>query len=99
MNMVDARGDAVHINKTYNEDLWWAMRGVGPGYMGLLTNVKLKLFKAEDLSLTFVRLRFYNNSFKTVMESNVKWLDWIKKNDPSINTVIVIHSGKAILLI
>lgn len=99
INMVDARGNEVRVNKTHNDDLWWAMRGVGPGYIGLVTSVKLKLFKAGDLTLTTVQIRFRNDSFKRVMASYLKWLDWVKENDPSINSVILIMSGDLILII
>lgn len=34
MNMVDARGNAVVVSPKHNVDLWWALRGVGPGYIG-----------------------------------------------------------------
>lgn len=34
INMVDARGNAVLVNPKHNADLWWALRGIGPGYIG-----------------------------------------------------------------
>lgn len=34
MNMVDASGNAVLVDPNNNVDLWWALRGVGPGYIG-----------------------------------------------------------------
>ena len=94
INMVDASGNAITVNKTHNEDLWWAMRGIGPGYIGLVTSVKLKVFKADDLKLTYLKLRFNNTCFKSVMGNYPKWLDWVEKNDPYINSVITIRSGE-----
>lgn len=98
IEMVDARGNAITVNKTHNTDLWWAMRGVGPGYIGIVTSVKLKVFKAKDLKLTLVQIRYHNRSFKNVMGSYIEWLDWAKKNDPSINSVVIILSGKMLQL-
>lgn len=34
INMVDAHGNAVVADPQHNEDLWWALRGAGPGYIG-----------------------------------------------------------------
>lgn len=95
INMVDASGNAVVVRENHNEDLWWAMRGVGPGYIGLITDVKFKVFKTDDLNLTFIRVRFENKYFKNVMGNFFKWLDWVKENDPSINSVITVRSGTA----
>ncbi|KAJ6649326.1 Xylooligosaccharide oxidase [Pseudolycoriella hygida] len=92
INMVDASGNAVKVDETHNEDLWWAMRGVGPGYIGIVTSVKLKLFKADELGLTFIKVNFDNNSFQSVMDSYSVWLDWVNRNDPNINSLILSRS-------
>ncbi|XP_037051829.1 uncharacterized FAD-linked oxidoreductase YgaK-like [Bradysia coprophila] len=91
INMVDARGNSVQVDRNHNVDLWWAMRGIGSGYIGLVTSVKLKAFRADELELIFVQMKYHNRSFKTVMGSYIKWLDWTKKNDPSIASVIAIR--------
>lgn len=67
ITMVDASGTIVRVNEKQNPDLWWAMRGVGPGYIGILTSVKLRMFKADQLKLTFLRIRFHNNNFHNVL--------------------------------
>lgn len=97
IKMVDARGRAITVNRILNTDLWWAMRGVGPGYIGIVTSLKLKVFDAKDLKITSVMFRFCNRSFKSVMGSYVKWLDWVKENDPKINSVITIRHGHLLL--
>lgn len=94
IKMVDARGNAVVVNPTRNPDLWWAMRGVGPGYIGLVTSFKLKMFKAKDLNLTFVQIRYKVKDFPNVMASYFKWLDWVKQKEPSIFSVVNIANGQ-----
>lgn len=93
INLVDARGNAVTANSTHNTDLLWAMRGVGPGYIGMVTSVKIKLFKAKDIKLTFSQIRYRLKDFKNVMESYVKWLDWVKQNEPTVSSVVFVVNG------
>ncbi|KAJ6644493.1 Xylooligosaccharide oxidase [Pseudolycoriella hygida] len=88
INMVDAQGNAVTANPTQNTDLWWAMRGVGAGYIGLVTSFKLKMFRARDLKLTIAQRMFNGEDFPNVMDNYVKWLDWVKQNDETVTTTI-----------
>lgn len=94
IKMVDARGNAVTVNPIQNHDLWWAMRGVGPGYIGLVTSVKLKIFKAAELKLTFVQIRYGLKDFTNVMERYFKWLDWVKQNEPGVQSIIFAVNGE-----
>lgn len=93
INMVDARGNTVVVDSKHNEDLWWALRGIGPGYIGLVTSFKMKVFRADDLRLVLVQMRYHNRSFKSVMGRYIKWLDWAKENDPTISSVIIVTKG------
>lgn len=93
MKLVDARGNAVTVNSTHNADLWWAMRGVGPGFIGMVTSVKIKMFKARDVKLTFTQVRYKLKDFKNVMENYTNWLDWVKLNEPSVASVVFVVNG------
>ncbi|KAJ6638688.1 Xylooligosaccharide oxidase [Pseudolycoriella hygida] len=88
IEMVDAQGNAVTVNPNRNSDLWWAMRGVGPGYIGLVTSYKLKMFKAKNLKLTHVRVAYKNKDLPLVVEQYTKWLDWAKRNNESVNAIV-----------
>lgn len=99
INMVDARGKAITVDETHNTDLWWAMRGVGPGYIGIVTSVKVNVFEAADLKLTSVKLHFRTQSFTNVMTNYIKWLDWVKENDETVNSVITIRHGQPLSII
>ncbi|KAJ6641251.1 Xylooligosaccharide oxidase [Pseudolycoriella hygida] len=94
MELVDAQGNALTANPTENTDLWWAMRGVGPGYIGLVTSIKIKMFKAKDLKLTFTQIRYPLKEFKNVMGNFTNWLDWVKENDPTVQSVIFMVNDK-----
>lgn len=93
MKLVDARGNAVTVNPTHNTDLWWAMRGVGPGYIGIVTGIKLKMFKAKDLKLTFTQIRYRVKDFQDVIGNYTQWLDWVKGNEPSVMSTINVVNG------
>ena len=44
MDIVTANGDMVHANETENADLFWAARGSGAGFFGVVVNFYLKLY-------------------------------------------------------
>ncbi len=94
MKMVDACGNAVTINSKQNTDLWWAMRGVGPGYIGIVTSIKLKMFKAKDIKLTYTQIRYKVKDFQNVLGNYTEWLDWVKQNEPSVMSVILVFNGQ-----
>ncbi|BCS29496.1 FAD-binding oxidoreductase [Aspergillus puulaauensis] len=43
VDVVTADGDLVHCNKDQNADLYWAARGAGPGFPGIVTQFHLDL--------------------------------------------------------
>lgn len=44
MDIVTADGDFVHASPTQNADLFWAARGSGPGFFGIVTKFYLRLY-------------------------------------------------------
>ena len=43
VDIVDARGQSVHANRNQNSELFWAARGAGPGFFGVVTRFYLNL--------------------------------------------------------
>ncbi|MGZ3351293.1 MAG: FAD-binding oxidoreductase [Xanthobacteraceae bacterium] len=43
MDIVTADGELVHANESQNADLFWAARGSGPGFFGVVTRFNLRL--------------------------------------------------------
>lgn len=43
VDVVTARGDLVHANEQENADLYWAARGAGPGFFGVVVRFYLQL--------------------------------------------------------
>lgn len=52
---VDAKGELIRANENENPDFYWAARGAGPGFFGVVTRLKLKL---HDLPIV-IRQRIY----------------------------------------
>lgn len=44
LDIVTADGDIVHASETENPDLYWAARGSGPGFFGVVTRFHLRLY-------------------------------------------------------
>ncbi|GFF53404.1 6-hydroxy-D-nicotine oxidase [Aspergillus udagawae] len=43
VDVVTAEGELLHCNENQNEDLYWAARGAGPGFPGVITQFHLEL--------------------------------------------------------
>ncbi|MGC3981495.1 MAG: FAD-binding oxidoreductase [Steroidobacteraceae bacterium] len=41
---VNAKGELIRANETENADFYWAARGAGPGFFGVVTKLKLRVF-------------------------------------------------------
>lgn len=52
IDVVDARGEAVRADASTNADLFWAARGAGPGFPGVVTRYHLRLFDAPRAVVT-----------------------------------------------
>lgn len=44
LDVVDARGELIRADRHENSDLFWAARGAGPGFFGVVTRFHLNLF-------------------------------------------------------
>lgn len=98
INMVDASGNEILVNESNNTDLWWAMRGIGSGYLGLLISVKMKVARLADLDFVHMKIRYRNDNFKTFMEAYIRWLNWVDNqeddDDQKISSVITVRRGE-----
>jgi FAD/FMN-containing dehydrogenase len=44
IEVVDARGESIRADRNHNAELFWAARGAGPGFFGVVTRFHLKVF-------------------------------------------------------
>ena len=51
VDLVDARGESMHANRNHNAELFWAARGAGPGFFGVVTRFYLKVFSLPKVIL------------------------------------------------
>jgi FAD/FMN-containing dehydrogenase len=53
VDVVTADGETVHADRDHNSDLYWAARGAGPGFPGIVTRFHLRLHpKAGEFGMT-----------------------------------------------
>jgi len=69
--MVDASGRLLTINQNTYPDLFWALRGIGGGNLGVVLSVKTKIFKSPPIFTAGMCWDFDNAP--TVMEFYNKW--------------------------
>ncbi|KAE8312001.1 FAD-binding domain-containing protein [Aspergillus transmontanensis] len=71
LDVVTANGDLVHCNSQQNSDLYWAARGAGPGFPGVVTRFHLDLVpypKNGFRSSGFVYpIKHYHEAFRWVV--------------------------------
>ncbi len=78
LDIVLANGQLVHANEKENADLFWAARGSGPGFFGVVVRFHLKLHKRPKfigLKLQVFRIRH--------LEEVLAWAD---KTGPSVTS-------------
>ena len=44
IEVVDARGESIRADRNHNAEMFWAARGAGPGFFGVVTRFHLKVF-------------------------------------------------------
>lgn len=55
-DIVTPDGELLHVSATEHPDLFWAVRGAGPGFFGIVTSYRLKLKEAKPAIMTAVRV-------------------------------------------
>jgi hypothetical protein len=50
VDVITADGERVHASETENDDLYWAARGSGPGFFGVVTRFELRVYPKPKVS-------------------------------------------------
>lgn len=87
MEMVDSNGDLNLVNENINPDLFWALRGIGSGYIGIVTTFKFKLFNATDLRTTRVTFAYDLENIRQVFLAHQEWMLWTEKEGLIVRTL------------
>jgi hypothetical protein len=77
LDVVTAAGDLVHASPKENPDLYWAARGAGPGFFGVVTRFHLQLYERPRV------IGFAAQTFSVDhLEEVVRWLHKIGPEVP-----------------
>lgn len=82
--MVTASGNLVTANELTNSDLFWALRGVGPGYIGIVTKLKMKTFDASAINITIAKVLYPLAGFAQATLDMQEWIEWSKLNEVNV---------------
>ena len=76
IDVVTADGKLVHASETENSDLFWAARGMGPGFFGLITRFHLRtrpVSKALSQSLRIYRMEHFPEVLRWLWANQTKF--------------------------
>jgi FAD/FMN-containing dehydrogenase len=88
IDYVDANGDRRHASPTENADMYWAARGSGPGFFGVVTKFHLKVYP---------RPRFIGGKFAAYkvehLDALVRWAHRVGPEVPKSIELMMLMSG------
>ena len=83
-DVVTADGNLLTVNKCWNTDLFWAIRGGGGGTFGIVTRAVYKAHDKEPNYFQQMGTLVANNSCsdcrERLMRAYVDWMDWTTEN-------------------
>jgi hypothetical protein len=80
MDIVTADGELVHASQTNNSELFWAARGAGPGFFGVVTKFHLMLYPRPKV--------FMNSAYLYPIDVLDDVLCWARAVQPSLARVM-----------
>ncbi|KAJ4126954.1 hypothetical protein NW768_008575 [Fusarium equiseti] len=100
MEIVAPNGEVVIASPTENQDLWWAARGSGLAFFGVVTRIWCHTIKAAKMWERSLRFEINHNNYETLMlwalergRDTPKYgtdlaltIDYPEKNDPAFTT-------------
>lgn len=93
ITMINENGEKVIANKDLNPDLFWALKGIGGGNLGVITSVTLKLEDKVDNG-TLIRLNYKNISNGMAVKTLKVLQDLYKDLDVRVNIKTVMYNSK-----
>lgn len=77
LDIVTAAGELVHADPHQNSDLYWAARGSGHGFFGVVTRMKLQVY--PDYEVTMISADVYP---REALDEVFRWLDEVAPTLP-----------------
>ncbi len=87
VDVVTAAGEVVRADATQNQDLYWAARGSGPGFFGVVTRFHLRLYPKPKVVANALYLYPLD-----VLEDVFRWVHEIgPRIPPRMELMVVVH--------
>jgi FAD/FMN-containing dehydrogenase len=88
IDYVDADGERRRASATEHSDMFWAARGAGPGFFGVITKFHLRIYPRPR----FIGMKFA--SYRTThLDALVRWADQIGPRVPKTIELMMLMSG------
>jgi FAD/FMN-containing dehydrogenase len=94
VTIVDANGEILHVNKTENPDLLWAIRGGGGGNFGIITSYTFRV-RPAPAGVGIFQIIW---PWKQLNEVINAWQTWAPYVDERLGTILEAYSKKNGLL-
>lgn len=88
IDYVDANGERRHASASENADMYWAARGAGPGFFGVITKFHLKVYPRPK----FIGAKFAAYSVKH-LDALVRWAHKVGPDVPPSIELMMLMSG------
>ena len=79
-DIVDAAGNLITANATWNSDLFWALRGGGGGNFGVITSLTYSL-PPKFVYVTYVDIQYHNINEATALQFFRTWQEWTRGDE------------------
>lgn len=88
MRMVAADGNAYTVSATKHPNLFWGLRGVGSGLLGIVTKFKYEMFDASKIKITYLTNYYDIGQGADVFEAFQRWTTWTNENATAVMSVL-----------
>ena len=91
--IINSDGQKIICSKDKNLDLFWALKGIGGGNIGIVTSVKLKLSKKVDKG-TLIRINYKNLSKELATNIIINLQEMFRTLDVRLNIKTAMYNSK-----
>jgi len=88
-DIIDWKGELLHVTKDKYPDLFWALCGSGGGNFGILTSITTKLIPIDKVSI--YRIQWHWNDIREVINIYQTWAPYV---DDNLTTILKLNSSK-----
>lgn len=94
IEMVNYQGCILKVNRLYNSDLFWALRGAGGGNFGVIVSIKFRL-PPPIKNVTLIEIDYPAVDYKEQELFLYTWQEWLSCADERMTLISRIYNSEA----